>query len=114
MISPRLLKQEILKAIKNTSNTHQKKIRFLEIPKIINFLTNSLINNNYRPSKFSCFMIKDPKIREIFAPAYEDRIVHHLVIDKIGPFIDKNLSLTLTLIEKTKAPIKPFKDYKNS
>lgn len=89
MISPRLLKQEILKAIKNTSNTHQKKIRFLEIPKIINFLTNSLINNNYRPSKFSCFMIKDPKIREIFAPAYEDRIVHHLVIDKIGPFIDK-------------------------
>lgn len=89
MLTPSLLKPTILKAIKNTSNTQQKKKYFLEIPKIINSLATALANNNYKPSKFSCFVVKDPKIREIFAPAYRDRIVHHLIIDKIGPFIDK-------------------------
>lgn len=33
--------------------------------------------------------MKDPKIREIFAPDYKDRIIHHLIIDRIGQFIDK-------------------------
>jgi hypothetical protein len=83
------LKQEILKAIKNTSNTHQKKKYFLEIPKLINLLASTIGNNTYKPSKFSCFVVKDPKTREIFAPDYIDRIVHHLIIDRIEPFVDK-------------------------
>ena len=84
-----LLKQKILKAIKNTGNTQQKKERFLEIPELVNSLASALANNTYKPSKFSCFAVKDPKIREIFAPDYKDRIIHHLIIDRIGQFIDK-------------------------
>ncbi|MFA5638840.1 MAG: reverse transcriptase/maturase family protein [Anaerovoracaceae bacterium] len=34
-------------------------------------------------------MVRDPKIREIFAPDYTDRVVHHVIVDKIGKFIDK-------------------------
>jgi len=91
MPTSRLLKQRILKAIKNTRNTQQKKNYFLEIPELVNILASALENNSYKPSVFSCFAVKDPKIREIFAPDYKDRIIHHLIVDKIEQSIDKKL-----------------------
>jgi len=86
---PISFKQEILRAIKNTRNTEQKKSCFLVIPELANIISSALENNTYNPSLFSCFAVKDPKIREIFAPDYKDRIIHHLLIDRIEKFIDK-------------------------
>ncbi len=83
------LKRKILKAIKNTGNTQQKKSRFLIIPDLVNRLAKDLGKKQYRPSGFSCFVVKDPKIREIFAPDYTDRVVHHVIKNEIGQFIDK-------------------------
>ncbi len=83
-----ILKQNLLKAIKKTKNTVQKKISFTNIPNIINDLSKKLKNDQYKPSKFSCFAVKDPKIREIFAPDYKDRVIHHFVLNYIN-CIDK-------------------------
>jgi retron-type reverse transcriptase len=83
------LKQRILKAIKETGNTEQKSGSFLKIPELINNLFLSIGNNSYGPSRFFCFAVKDPKIREIFAPDYKDRIIHHLIADTIQEPIDK-------------------------
>ncbi|MDD4002364.1 MAG: hypothetical protein PHU35_06185, partial [Bacteroidales bacterium] len=78
-----ILKQNLLKAIKKTKNTVQKKISFTNIPNIINHLSKKIKNDQYKPSKFSCFAVKDPKIREIFAPDYKDRVIHHFVLNYI-------------------------------
>jgi RNA-directed DNA polymerase len=86
---PYSLKERILKAIKETGNTEQKSGSFLEIPELTNTLFSSIENDYYRPSRFSCFAVKDPKIREIFAPDYKDRIIHHLIADTIQETIDK-------------------------
>ncbi len=83
------LKRKVLKAIKNTGNTQQKKSRFLIVPDLVNQLARDLGKNQYKPSGFSCFVVKDPKIREIFAPDYTDRVVHHIIINEIGNYIDK-------------------------
>jgi hypothetical protein len=83
------LKYNLLKAVKKTGNTQQKKQLFLKLPEIINEMSLSLENNRYQPLTLSCFAVKDPKIREIFAPDYKDRVVHHLVIDGIEKMIDK-------------------------
>lgn len=97
-----LLKQRLLRAVKNTKNAKQKKSCFLEIPNIINTISSTLKNNSYVPSSFSCFAVRDPKIREIFAPSYKDRIIHHLIVDRIGPFIDKKFIFDCFSNRKTK------------
>lgn len=41
-------------------------------------LCDELYNHTYRPRPSTCFIIHDPKMREVFAADFRDRIVHHL------------------------------------
>jgi len=41
-------------------------------------LCNELYYHTYKPHPSVCFIIKDPKKREVFAAMFRDRIVHHL------------------------------------
>lgn len=41
-------------------------------------LRDELIEGRYRPARSDCFIIHDPKMREVFAARFRDRIVHHL------------------------------------
>lgn len=41
-------------------------------------LRDEILGRRYAPSPCTCFIIHDPKIREIFAADFRDRIVHHL------------------------------------
>jgi len=97
-----LLKERILRAVKHTKNAKQKKVCFLELPEIIKTLLLTIKNKSYVPSAFSCFVVKDPKIREIFAPNYKDRIIHHLIVDRINPLIDKKFIFDCFSNRKTK------------
>ena len=48
-------------------------------------LTNAINNHTYRVSPSTVFIIQDPKIREVFAADFVDRIVHHLVVRELMP-----------------------------
>ena len=41
-------------------------------------LCNDLYNRTYQALPSSCFIINNPKKREVFAADFRDRIVHHL------------------------------------
>lgn len=41
-------------------------------------LCDELYTRSYRASPSTCFLVKDPKLREVFAAQFRDRIVHHL------------------------------------
>ena len=41
-------------------------------------LRDELISGTYKPLPSTCFIIHDPKMREVFAANFRDRIVHHL------------------------------------
>jgi RNA-directed DNA polymerase len=81
--------QELLSAIKKTKNTAQKKKYFLDFYAIAKNLEEEITCGSYHPSQFSCFAVQDPKPREIFAPHFRDRIIHHLLVDRIESLIDK-------------------------
>lgn len=48
-------------------------------------LHDELISGAYCPGPSICFVITRPKVREVWAAAFRDRIVHHLLYRKIGP-----------------------------
>ncbi|MDD5519040.1 MAG: reverse transcriptase domain-containing protein [Candidatus Omnitrophica bacterium] len=44
-------------------------------------LQEELRNRSYYPSRSVCFVAKRPKLREIFAADFRDRVVHHILVD---------------------------------
>jgi len=48
-----------------------------------------LKNKTYKPGKHVCFAIAEPKIREVWAADFRDRIVHHLLISYLEPILEK-------------------------
>ena len=48
-------------------------------------LYEELQNGSYQPGKILCFIITRPKPREVWAAEFRDRIVHHLLYNRISP-----------------------------
>ncbi len=44
-------------------------------------LREALLDRSYRPTRSVCFFATRPKLREIFAADFQDRVVHHLLVD---------------------------------
>ena len=41
----------------------------------------ALVNRSYQPGRSVCFFTTRPKLREIFAADFRDRVVHHVLVD---------------------------------
>jgi len=52
-------------------------------------LTHALQNRSYQPGTSICFLASSPKMREVFAADFRDRVVHHLLIDAIEAMYEK-------------------------
>ncbi len=70
-------------------NSQQKRLWFIRLPQIIAELATSIVEETYRPQPFTVFAVTDPKLREIFAPAFADRLVQQWLISHIEPWWDK-------------------------
>ncbi|WP_038636691.1 RNA-directed DNA polymerase [Pseudomonas chlororaphis] len=53
-------------------------------------LYDDLIAGTYRPGRSICFVVTRPKAREVWAADFRDRIVHHLLYNRIGPGIERS------------------------
>lgn len=49
-------------------------------------LAQDIARRTYTPSRSEAFIVVDPVVREIFAAAFRDRIVHHLIINICMPW----------------------------
>ena len=50
-------------------------------------LRDTILSGQYRPGPSTCFIIHDPKMREVFAAQFRDRVVHHLLYNYIAPLL---------------------------
>lgn len=56
----------------------------------------------YTPGKSTCFVVKYPKTREIFAANFRDRVVHHLFLREILEMSEKSLFFNSFACRKNK------------
>ena len=61
-----------------------------DLEKNILSLIDALENKTYVPGAYNDFYIYDPKKRVISAAPYSDRVIHHALINIIGPIIEKS------------------------
>ena len=52
-------------------------------------LTDELYNRTYKPLPPDCFIITDPKKREVFAASFRDRVVHHLYYNYVHEMFER-------------------------
>ena len=52
-------------------------------------LCDELWSRTYRPRPSACFIITDPKRREVFAADFRDRIVHHLYYNYVHEMLER-------------------------
>ena len=52
-------------------------------------LAHELWTDTYRPGTSTCFLVKYPKWREVFAANFRDRIVHHWVCLRLNPLFEE-------------------------
>ncbi len=52
-------------------------------------LCDELLLHNYQPQPSTCFVITDPKKREVFAAQFRDRIVHHLYYNYVHEMLER-------------------------
>jgi hypothetical protein len=48
-------------------------------------LFDELVDGSYRPGRSICFVITQPKPREVWAAQFRDRIVHHVLYNHVAP-----------------------------
>ena len=61
----------------------------LRLEKNLLQLKKELQSHRYQPKHSICFVITSPKIREIFAANFSDRVIHHLLVSEIEPYFEK-------------------------
>jgi len=79
--------EEIVKAYKDCKRNKHKSMSKTEfefnLEENLFSLYEDLTTNNYEIGKSICFVVLEPKIREVWAADFRDRVVHHLVYNRI-------------------------------
>lgn len=52
-------------------------------------LEDELVTRRYRPGRSIAFVVVKPKVREIFAAEFRDRVVHHLLYNYLSPIFER-------------------------
>ena len=83
------LYQAYLDCRKRKANTfyHLKFAEHLEENLIT--LEKQLQKRTYKPGRSIAFIVKRPKLREIFAADFRDRVVHHLLFNYLSPIFER-------------------------
>lgn len=64
-------------------------LEYIEIAdKDLPVLAWELWTGNYRPGTSTCFLVRYPKLREVFAASFRDRIVHHWICLRLNPLFE--------------------------
>lgn len=63
------------------------------LEKNLQSLYEEILSGEYQISRSICFVVTDPKLREVWAGNFRDRIVHHLIYNAIYERFSKNFIL---------------------
>ena len=108
--------QNLLKAYYRCRNNKRNTINAAKFE--INFekellkLEQELQDHTYKPGQSICFVIIDPKPREIFAANFRDRVVHHLLVNYLEPIWEKKFIYHSYSCRRNKGAHRAIKDLK--
>ncbi|MCR9570956.1 RNA-directed DNA polymerase [Vibrio alginolyticus] len=83
------LTAELLQCIKASGASKQKSDCASDFPKICREIAFDTLSNQYSPSPYQHFAVTEPKLREIYAPAFRDHIVQLWVTKQLTLLMER-------------------------
>ncbi len=81
--------RQLFECAASAGNSEHKRAWLINLPKLILEQAQLIAEGRYPPQPLTVFAVTDPKLREIFAPAFSDRLVHQWLVHHIEPWWDK-------------------------
>ena len=66
--------RQLFECAADAGNSEHKRARFIELPRLVLEQAAAIAEGRYQPQPFTVFAVTDPKLREIFAPDFADRL----------------------------------------
>jgi len=93
-MQPKKLLQDLFQAYYDARENKRKSASVLEFEleyeKNLFALFEEIKNREYKIGPSTCFVVKKPVRREIFAADFRDRVIHHLIFNYINPIFEKH------------------------
>ncbi|AHM74481.1 RNA-directed DNA polymerase [Yersinia hibernica] len=89
--SLQILTQELLQCAVTTSASLQKSLALESIAPLCQSLAYDLFHQTYQPGAYTRFAVNDPKLREIYAPLFRDRLAQCWLVSQIEPTVERQL-----------------------
>jgi len=103
-VSPDLTIEEVIYAYECCRKTKRSSESVVEFE--INFssnimrIYNEVSNCTWKPQPHMCFVVENPKYREVWASTFADRVVHHICYNRLRPRFEQHwISTTFACIE---------------
>jgi len=74
---------------KNKRNTHNALAFEMDLLQNLWQLHHELNDRTYKIGRSICFLTTSPKLREVFAADFRDRIVHHILVKELEPLYER-------------------------
>ena len=79
---------QLLQCAARAGNSEHKRSHLLGLPTLAHQLASDIVGGEYHPKPLTVFAVTDPKLREIFAPDFADRLVQQWLVQHIEPWWD--------------------------
>ncbi len=89
MFSYKNIYNSYMECRKNKRNTHNALLFEMDLVQNLWQLHNDLNNKTYKIGKSICFLTTSPKLREVFAADFRDRIVHHILVKELEKIYER-------------------------
>jgi hypothetical protein len=65
---------QLYACVNQAGNSTDKRRCLIELPSLVRSLAEDIASENYQPGRMTAFAVQDPKLREILAPGFRERI----------------------------------------
>ena len=96
---------ELLEAAQSCGNSLQKALALPGIASLCAELALALEGRTWKPGKHTRFAVQEPKLREIFAPSFGDRVVQAWLAVRMEPILERCLIADTYANRKGKGPL---------
>ncbi|MCC2525798.1 RNA-directed DNA polymerase [Vibrio coralliilyticus] len=85
------LASELMHCAKISGNSEQKASSLVKVPQICLSLAENILSLQYQPQPYQHFAVTEPKLREIYAPSFQDRIAQMWVVSQLTAAMEKRM-----------------------
>ncbi|HEQ3521863.1 TPA: hypothetical protein VGS91_004872 [Citrobacter freundii] len=91
VFTPEQIHHQLLHCVTLTQRSIQKSAGMEVVSRTCRQLAADIFSHSYTPSPYTRFAVTDPKLREIYAPAFRDRLAQNWLVYHLTPFVERVL-----------------------